>query len=92
MENKAVRAIIRGRVQGVGYRMWAERVAASLELCGTVRNRFDASVEIVLSGPEDRIERMLELCRTGPRSAKVDAIEASEVKWGGEGFTVLPTA
>ena len=91
MDNNAVKAVIRGRVQGVGYRMWVERTAATLALCGTVRNRSDASVEIVLSGPEHRIARMLELCRAGPRSAKVDAIETNAVQWSGEGFTILPT-
>lgn len=92
MENKAVKAIIRGCVQGVGYRMWAERTACLLALRGTVRNRFDTSVELVLAGPKDRVDRMLELCRAGPRSAKVDAVETSDVEWEGKGFTVLPTA
>ncbi|MDP9137246.1 MAG: acylphosphatase [Pseudomonadota bacterium] len=90
--NKAVRVVIRGRVQGVGYRMWVERTAASLALRGTVRNRSDACVEIVLAGPAERIQTMVELCRAGPRSAKVDAVETSELDWEGEGFTILPTS
>jgi acylphosphatase len=90
--SKAVRAIIRGRVQGVGYRMWAERTALSLALRGSVRNRFDDTVEIILAGPDDRVSKMLELCRAGPRGAKVERIDLSDVEWTGEGFTVLPTA
>jgi acylphosphatase len=92
MANKTVKAVIRGRVQGVGYRLWAERTAVALALTGTVRNRRDETVEIVLSGPDDRVVRMLELCRSGPRGARVDAVETSEVEWTGGGFTVLPTA
>jgi acylphosphatase len=91
VENKAVRAIIRGRVQGVGYRIWAERTARSLALKGTVRNRIDDSVELVLAGPAEDVSRMLELCRSGPRSARVAQIETSQVDFDGEGFSVLPT-
>jgi acylphosphatase len=89
---KTVKAIIRGRVQGVGYRYWAERTARTEELSGTVRNRRDGSVELVISGDVARVEAMLAKCRTGPSLAEVTGIDISEVAWTGKGFTVLPTA
>ena len=47
---RTVRVRIEGRVQGVGYRYWAERVAGELALSGWVRNRRDGAVEALFSG------------------------------------------
>ena len=91
MFDKTVKAIIHGRVQGVGYRDWAERQARALGLSGYVRNRRDGSVELVLAGSAERIKQMLDSCRDGPRLARVQDIEASDVSWIGNGFDVLPT-
>jgi acylphosphatase len=90
--NKVVRAIIRGRVQGVGYRDWAERQALSSGLKGYVRNLRDGSVELVLSGGNEEVDRVLSLCRQGPRLAIVSDIEVSSYGWAGEDFQVLPTS
>ena len=89
---RSVKAIIRGRVQGVGYRFWVERTARSARLSGTVRNRRDGSVELVISGSEDQVEFMLDQCRSGPAGSDVTNIDVSETNWSGEGFSVLPTA
>ena len=51
---------IRGRVQGVGYRVWVDYTATSLGLEGWVRNRRDGSVEAVFAGPSDIVEQMVE--------------------------------
>lgn len=91
MIDKTIKVVIRGRVQGVGYRDWAERQAQALDLRGYVRNRRDGSVELVLAGSGERIERMLHSCREGPRLAQVQDMETSEVSWTGSGFEVLPT-
>jgi acylphosphatase len=88
---KTVKAIIHGRVQGVGYRFWAERTARTGGLSGTVRNRRDGSVELVISGDDASVEAMLAKCRTGPSLAEVSGIDVSEDAWTGRGFTVLPT-
>jgi acylphosphatase len=92
MVDKAVKVIIRGRVQGVGYRDWAERQAQSLGLSGYVRNRRDGSVELVVAGSADRIELMLNLCRQGPRLAQVQDVETADCSWTGNRFEILPTA
>jgi acylphosphatase len=91
--------LVRGRVQGVGYRAWAERTALTRGLQGWVRNRRDGSVEAVFIGSEEAVAVMVEACRTGPSSAYVEAVdhrEASPVevrlRRGDEMFSVLPTA
>ena len=89
---RTVRVRIEGRVQGVGYRYWAERTAAGLGLSGWVRNRRDGSVEAVLSGTPEVLARMLDLCRSGPPAAEVDAVtSAEETEVPAPGFTTRPT-
>jgi acylphosphatase len=90
---------IRGRVQGVGYRAWAEVTALELGIEGWVRNRRDGSVEAVLAGSEEVVLTMIELCRDGPRGAHVTAIDQREVgaaelalRRPGELFSVLVTS
>jgi acylphosphatase len=91
--------IVRGRVQGVGYRAWAERVALSRGLTGWVRNRRDNSVEAVFMGDEDAVAAMVEACRSGPTGAVVEALDRRDAKPDevrlrrpDELFSVLPTA
>jgi acylphosphatase len=72
------RVTIRGDVQGVGYRAWAEVTALELGIQGWVRNSRDGSVEAVLAGSEESVLTMIELCRDGPRSARVRAIDQRE--------------
>jgi acylphosphatase len=89
---RTVRVRIEGRVQGVGYRYWTERVAGDLGLDGWVRNRHDRSVEALFSGSADDVAEMLERCKEGPHSARVTAVAVTEE--GGsttDGFEVLPT-
>jgi acylphosphatase len=75
---RAVRLVIHGQVQGVGYRAWARREALRLGLDGWVRNRGDGTVELVMSGPADRLEEMARLCAEGPGAARVSLVERSE--------------
>jgi acylphosphatase len=66
--------LIRGRVQGVGFRWFVHREASELELRGWVRNTEDGEVEVVAAGePEDLDELRRSLCR-GPRGSRVDGI------------------
>ena len=88
-----MRVVIEGRVQGVGFRYSAERVAREVGLDGWVRNRRDGSVEAVFSGAPDDVSEMLDRCRDGPASAAVTSVRI--VEEGGEapdGFEVRPTA
>lgn len=75
MERRAIRLRITGRVQGVGYRWWAERQARALALDGWVRNCPDGSVELLAIGDEVALERMIEACRGGPPAAAVAGVQ-----------------
>jgi len=71
--------LVRGRVQGVGFRWWTRRVATQLGLRGTVRNRLDGSVEVRAEGPRDSVDRLREVLRQGPPGARVTAVEEFDV-------------
>ena len=88
----ARRIRVRGRVQGVGFRTWAEGYAQSLDLSGWVRNRLDGSLELLLIGPSDRVEAMIDACARGPGAATVNDVEVeSALGIAADGFTVKPT-
>jgi acylphosphatase len=93
------RIIIRGRVQAVGYRAWAEVTALELGVQGWVRNCRDGSVEALLAGSEEAALTMIELCRVGPPGARVEAVDQREagatdlaLRRPGELFSVLASA
>ena len=89
---ETVRLRISGNVQGVGYRLWAMRTAARLGLRGWVRNRFDGSVEALLTGNPDAVAAMTEACREGPRGARVtDVTAAPDEDDGSVWFEARPT-
>jgi acylphosphatase len=67
----ALRVAIRGRVQGVGYRDAMVDAACAFGICGWVRNRGDGTVEALVQGDRDAVERLLTWCRRGPPAARV---------------------
>ena len=94
-----IHVVIRGRVQGVGFRAWTEVTALERGLEGWVRNRRDGSVEAVFAGPEGVVRTMIEACRRGPPGSRVDAIDQREagaedlaLRRRGELFSVLTSA
>jgi acylphosphatase len=68
-------AIIRGRVQGVGFRYTTRQYAHKLSLHGSVRNLPDGSVEIFAQGPKDNLERLLSYLKEEAFSDEIEAIE-----------------
>jgi acylphosphatase len=90
---------IRGRVQGVGYRVWTEYTALECGVQGWVRNRYDGGVEALFAGPEETVAAMIEACRNGPPGARVDVVDQREarpdeltLRRRGELFSVLGSA
>ena len=75
---QARRFIVRGRVQGVGFRWFVEREAHILGIAGWVRNNHDGSVEILAQGTRDQLSGLHGRLREGPRAARVDAVEVSD--------------
>ena len=87
-----VHVLIRGRVQGVGYRAWTARRARELGLRGWVRNCRDGTVEAALFGEAEAVRAMVARCRRGPPIARVEAVdEAPEDGAPPDGFEQLPT-
>ena len=70
--------VVRGRVQGVGFRWFVEREAHMLGIAGWVRNNHDGSVEVLAIGTRDQLLGLSSRLRQGPRAARVDAVEESE--------------
>jgi DNA ligase D-like protein (predicted 3'-phosphoesterase) len=86
---KAVRAVVRGRVQGVGFREAAMAEAHRLGVSGWVRNSDDGTVAVHLEGPEAAVDQLLEFLEAGPPAARVEAVEAEGAKVEGhEQFAV----
>jgi acylphosphatase len=89
---ETLRLRVTGKVQGVGYRFWATRTAANLGLRGSVRNRHDSSVEMLVTGASDGVAAMVEAARTGPAGTRVAQVAAMpDADDGSVGFTALPT-
>jgi acylphosphatase len=93
-----VHLVIRGRVQGVGFRAWTQHQGQLRGLSGWVRNRGDGSVEALVSGPPAEVAQMVAVCRQGPRGSAVTDVAESPgtpallARAPGSGFLVLPTA
>lgn len=91
-ERVARRVVIRGRVQGVGYRQWTAFEAGRAGLSGFVRNRIDGSVEALFAGSTEEVAAMIDRCRRGPPAASVEEIVAEEAAVPPDrGFHVLAT-
>ncbi len=70
-----VRLLIRGRVQGVGFRYFVVHEARALGLGGEVRNRSDGTVEITAEGEVSALRELVEIVRRGPPGARVADVE-----------------
>lgn len=89
---EARRVIVRGRVQGVGFRWFVVRNAQALGVRGSVRNRPDGTVEAILRGERSEdVEALIDRIREGPSTARVEGIdvEATELEEDPEGMRVI---
>jgi acylphosphatase len=75
---QAVKIIVSGRVQGVGYRYFIARIADGLELCGYAKNLFTGEVEITAEGRREFLEALIEKAGSGPPGARV---KTCKVEW-----------
>jgi len=87
--NKAVRAIVRGRVQGVCFRDATVRAAGESGVHGWVRNAADGTVSVHAEGSEEAVDRLLAFLEKGPPGAVVDGVEVDPARVEGhEQFAV----
>jgi acylphosphatase len=76
--DRIVRAIVGGRVQGIGYRMWTQAEAEALGVGGWVRNRRNGDVEALFAGPAAAVEALCQRLWRGPAAARVDRVEVAD--------------
>jgi len=90
--NKRVRAIVRGDVQGVGFRAATAEEARRAKIAGWVRNLRDGSVEVEAEGSADAVDGLIKWLRGGPSLARVTGVEIDDSlpPAGLEGFTIRP--
>jgi acylphosphatase len=80
MKKQARKFVVKGRVQGVGFRFFTENVANRLGLSGYVKNCADGSVEAYAIGNAAALEEFKTRLAEGPRSARVDQVQEFEVQ------------
>ncbi len=82
---------ISGEVQGVGFRWAVEDKARAADITGWVRNLPDGRVEAVFEGDEEQVQRMIEFCRRGPTTARVEDVQVIPEEYSGEctAFSIL---
>jgi len=78
--NETRRFVVRGRVQGVGFRWFVEREAHILGIAGWVRNNSDGSVEVLATGTRDQLSGLRSRLQQGPRASRVDDVQETEAR------------
>lgn len=89
---KAVKVIVSGKVQGVGFRSFLSTLAEKIGVNGWVRNRTNGTVEAMFQGEEAFVDAMLRKCKEGPPRARILRMDVEEAKdIVDKGFKQLPT-
>lgn len=78
-----IRAVVYGKVQGVGFRYHTQQAAQQRSLVGYVRNQPDGTVEIVAAGRPEQVQSLLDWAKQGPPAARVSRVEAAETELSG---------
>jgi acylphosphatase len=84
--------IVHGRVQGVGFREYLRREAERMGVTGWVRNRHDGTVEAMVHGWPEDVDKVLNWVRRGPAGARVTAVHVNEASGEFETFEHRPSA
>jgi acylphosphatase len=79
-ETRWRRYVVRGRVQGVGFRFFVEREARTLGVSGWVRNNPDGSVEVLAAGTPDQLVALRGRLHQGPRASRVDQVDEADAQ------------
>lgn len=88
MENIGYKVIVKGHVQGVGFRYYTSLEAAKNSVTGHVKNLDDGNVEVVLYGSNENVSAMLQWLKKGPQTARVDDLNINNIPYiKASGFT-----
>ena len=80
----ALHLTVRGRVQGVGYRYYAQHSAAALGITGFVKNLPDGNVEVIAEGEHDALNKLVHLLKEGPSFAFVEGVDIKKIPAEGD--------
>ena len=83
--------IIKGKVQGVGFRYWLCKAAVQRNINGWVRNKISGEVEAVLIGNDAEINNLIKLCKKGPASSKVVKVKVQnyQKEYSKKSFSII---
>jgi acylphosphatase len=70
--------VISGKVQGVGFRYWLQRLAIEKNIYGWVKNKTSGNVEALIVGRKKEIQELIKLCEMGPSSAKINYVQIND--------------
>jgi len=89
--HKTFEIIVKGSVQGVGFRRFVFENAKKLKLKGYAKNLSNGNVEILVAGDEEKIKELYEACKIGPPLARVEEVEIKQTnkKIKDNGFFIL---
>ena len=76
---ETMQIIIRGKVQGVGFRNWVKKNCTNLSLVGNVRNTLDMTVEVIVTGPKVYLDKFCDKCQSGPTLAQVESVNTRAI-------------
>lgn len=76
---KQIKILVSGRVQGVYFRAFTQKEARKHQLSGYAKNLSDGRVEIIASGTEAAVEKLIRWCHKGPVTARVDHVDTEEL-------------
>ena len=89
MDERRLRVVVSGDVQGVGFRWYCREQALAVGVAGSVRNLPDGRVEAFFEGPPEQVREMVDWCRRGPRWARVTAVDVEDLALKGDsGFAI----
>ena len=80
---KSVRLYVQGSFQGIFFRNFVKENAEKSDVRGFVRNLEDGRVEVFIEGDQDKVEKMIEICKKGPRHSQIRNVEVKEEKFQG---------
>jgi acylphosphatase len=84
MNKKAFNIIVRGRVQGIGFRYFVQHMGVRLGLTGNVCNCADGTVEIIVEGVPKQLDEFVDLVKKGPRLAWIERVDVHEIQPTGD--------
>ena len=78
---KKIEALVSGKVQGVGFRMYTQSKAEELDVVGFVQNLDDGTVKIVAAGEDSKVDALIDWAKTGSPAAEVDNLQTEGMEY-----------